>query len=216
MTLACLATAHGFANAPNGLLYHLTEQSRPPDAVYLALSDVPYYLVPPVPYTIYTASFPNLGDYGYPKRRAVLPLITEDAVCFMSHDDTYSLNWLAEGEKMLEQGYDVVYSPWNEIPLCRFLPCNSTLGNFLVRTPLIQRIGIPDPYIEARARGDHSQSKATLAGLADAVMIARLNEAGARVARMDAYFNHNVPRFPAKVTVWGETRDPIETYKEIR
>ena len=198
MTIACLVTAHGFANAPNGIIFNLTEQERPPDTVYLALSEVPHFGLAPASFPVLVSLHPNRADYGYEKRRVLLPEIDEDFVAFVCHDDTYDPRYLKLVAEGIEEGYDVIYCSWNDIPDCTFAACSSTLGNFVVRTALAQAVSFESP-------GDE--------GLCDAFMIERLKRAGAKVKRLDdlLYF-HNIPRFPIKVSNWGRLETPVRVY----
>jgi hypothetical protein len=203
-TIACLVTAHGSHAIADGIIQHLTEQVTQPDAVYLAMSDVRSLYVRSVPFDLHLSLWENEHDYGYNKRRQVLPTITEDYVAFMCHDDTYSRDYITDVRSEIDEGADVVWCPWNEMPDCTFNGCSSTLGNFVVRTELAKAIGFP-----SGGRGYED-------GLADARMIDMLaGTFGLNIVKLPRvmYF-HNVPRLPIKVSRWGVQETATDYYRE--
>lgn len=116
----------------------------------------------------------NRNDWGHEKRAAGLDLAQGEWVGFFNDDDSYSPEYLS---RMLDQteGADVVYCAWSTYPNCTFNYGSSTSGNFIVRSDFARGVGWTSRRYEA-----------------DGDFIESLNEAGARVKRIDdVIYKHN-------------------------
>ena len=199
-TFAAIVTAH--RETPFAVMKNLATQTVQPMEVFVGVSEFPLpWVVPSYPFTFVIVDSPNENDYGYRKRNRLLSLVTADFVGFFSCDDSYDGDYI---ERMLAAvettGADVAYCQWDGAglkggDLCGFQPTESTLGNFIIRTSLINEIGgFPshEPY--------HNE------GFRDARLIEEVRKRVTKIARVNITMYHrNTPYDKSvRVTKWGK------------
>lgn len=195
MSLTAIVTAH--RESPHSILRCLAAQTVPPKQVLVGISEVPILVeVPSAPFSTVLVHSPDEKDFGYRKRNRLIDIAVGDFTGFFCHDDSYDGDYI---EKMLDAAdktrADVVYCSWNDIPNCTFNACSSTLGNFIVRTSLLQEVGgFPEHENE---------------GLRDAALIEKLRSVVSSIARVNVMlYYHNVPYIRGtRVSVWGKEQE---------
>lgn len=210
-TLSAIVTAH--MCSADGILACLAGQTVKPLEALVAISSAPSEdaLTPPQhTFPVAVTEMANMEDFGYKKRQWLIPQAKGDYCGFFCHDDSYSPFYV---QKMLElaeaKDLDVVYCSWNDLPDCTFAPCESTLGNFIVRTSLLQTLGgfppcrrnegLRDSYLISLL-GMHQPMDGTSSPIQPAVSIGRVNHT--------LYF-HNRPFLPSiRPSVWGRVQGP--------
>lgn len=179
---------------------------------------------------VYLELHEDKEDYGYDKRNRLLKMATSQYVGFFNHDDSYELNYIERMMNALaETDADIAYCDWDEpnkamidgfrvLDKCKFRAFESTLGNFIVRTSMIQSIGgfpvnatsslISSAALAAAAaarQGLEINMGATTLGWTDGLLITALGEMTSKIVHVEGVlYHHNRPYWnDIRPMVWG-------------
>lgn len=207
-TLTAIVTCHN--STPDPILKNLEDQTRTADEVLVECSGT---CSPATRKHDYLGLVETKMEFGYEKRNRLAEKATSEWLGFFCHDDSYSLDYIKE---MMDKAGsflrpDVIWCLWNDRPNCRFLPCDSTLGNFFIkREAFLAAGGFPKPPMHGWLHSPAQPSTLFILddnhGLRDAMLIDTLTkDAEVRVASIqEVLYFHNVPyNKMVSPTVWG-------------
>jgi hypothetical protein len=211
-TLTAIVTCHN--STPDPILKNLEDQTRTPDEVLVECSGT---CAPATRKHDYLGLVETVQEFGYEKRQRLAEKATSEWLGFFCHDDSYSLDYIKEMMGKA-QGFlrpDVVWCPWNDRPGCRFWPCDSTLGNFIIkRDAFLSHGGFARPPMHGILFSPAHPTTRFICddnhGFRDAMLIDRLIHDGeVRVAQApELMYFHNVPYDKmVSPTVWGEVHE---------
>jgi hypothetical protein len=172
---------------------------------------------------VYSNVFTQEGDFGYYKRNVLVDRTQAEWVGFFNQDDSHHprfwelmLKW-AEDFKA-----DIVWCSWNDRPTCKWQPCDSTLGNFIVKRETFLKLGgFPEPpkhgILLSPSHPNISFILDDNHGFRDAVFIDNAIKAGTPTVNCPfMLFYHNVPRLAEQaVTDWGKDAPSHSTYERM-
>lgn len=208
-TLAAIVTCHN--STPDPILKNLEDQTRTADEVLVECSGV---CAPATRKHDYLGAVETLNQFGYEKRNRLAEKATSEWLGFFCHDDSYDLTYI---QQMMDKAQsflrpDVVWCWWNDHPDCRFWPCDSTLGNFIIKRDMfLKHGGFPKPPMHGELRSPACPGVRFMLddnhGFRDAMLIDSLIHDGeCRVAAVsELLYFHNVPYDKmVSPTVWGK------------
>jgi len=221
-TISIICAIHD--SSPDSILKNIAAQTLLPTEVCVGMSGTcPQWSPPKGLSVVYSDVFPGEPDFGYRKHNEFAKRSSSDWLAFMSQDDSYHPKYL---ELMLKWavdfGTDIVWCRWNDRPYCQWQPCDSTLGNFIVKREVFLDLGgFPTPPEKGTLKSpaypgttfilDNNQ------GFRDAMFIQKSIEVGISVVNCPyMLYYHNVPFEPdQKVTSWGNPAPPNGSYARL-
>jgi len=221
-TLSLICAIHN--SSPDSILRNLGAQTLLPTETLVGMSgEVPQWMPPEQLSIVYSDVFPTKGDFGYAKRNELSRRAVGDWVGFMCQDDSYHPRYL---ELMMKWAVDfkadIVWCRWNDRPYCQWQPCDSTLGNFLVKRKVFLELGgFPEPPMHGMMKSPAWPGTTFILddnhGFRDALFIQKSIEAGLNVVSCPfMLYYHNVPFLEdQKVTGWGNDAQPNGTYRRL-
>ena len=213
-TLSAIVTCH--AAQPDAILACLAGQTRAADEILLGWSEAPHG-ASNITGVTRVEEADDEKDFGYGKRQRLASQAKSEWLGFFCHDDSYHPRYvelmMAFGDVRREgpsnsAELDVVWCPWNDRPGCSFRPCDSTLGNFIVRRETFMKakgfaeFGVGAQLVDPWGRVFNGPNH----GLRDAAFIKRVRAQTSRIEKVSTLlYYHNVPFDESvKATSWGQ------------
>jgi hypothetical protein len=206
-------------SSADSILNCLAAQSRMPDHIIVGESGE----VPPHACSDQASKFDSVNDFGYHKRNVLAKDSNADWIGFFNQDDSYHPRYIELMMEAATERVDVVWCRWNERPYCQWLPCDSTLGNFIIRRKVFNKLGgFPEPpqhgWLKSKAWPGTNFILDDNHGLRDGMLIDAINKSPDILVAHVPYllFYHNVPfSKEQRVTNWGEDVRPPAEYNQM-